>query len=289
MIIKLDKFYSFLFITALICVSLFFALKAEKENTAVIADNYVKVPVLMYHHITENENKAGSYTVTTKEFERDLEYIASKGYTAVSVSELINYVYRGETLPERPIVITFDDGFESYQALALPILEKYNMKSAVFIIGSAADLYTRVSDHNIAYSNLNWQAVKELQSSPLCEVHSHTYDLHHNEKGERKGMSRLENESDISYEKAVSEDLMKLQKCFESKGLSVPTAIAYPYGAYDDYTAEIIKNIGFKVSFTCEGRINRISTGNKDCLYNLGRYNRESGVKTEEFFSDILI
>ncbi len=288
MIIKLDKFYSFLFITALICVSLFFALKAEDKNTAVSAGAYVKVPVLMYHHITENKDKSGSYTVTTDEFEKDLRYIASKGYSAVSVSELIDYVYSTSPLPEKPIVITFDDGFESYQALALPILEKYGMKSAVFVIGSAADLYTRVSDHNISYSNLNWQAIKELQCSPLCEVHSHTYDLHHNEKGERKGMSRLKNESNAEYEKAVSADLINLQKCFENKSLTVPTAIAYPYGAYDDYTTEIIKKLGFKASFTCEERINRLSPGNKNCLYNLGRYNRESGIKTEEFFSEIL-
>ncbi|MBQ4348783.1 MAG: polysaccharide deacetylase family protein [Clostridia bacterium] len=288
MIIKLDKFYSFLFVTALVGISMFFALKAENKNTAVSADAYVKVPVLMYHHITENKDKAGSYTVTTDEFEKDLQYIASKGYTAVSVSQLIDYVYNAEALPEKPIVITFDDGFESYQALALPILEKYSMKSAVFIIGSAADLYTRVSDHNISYSNLNWQAIKELQDSPLCEVHSHTYDLHHNEKGERKGMSRLKNESNAEYERVISADLIKLQKAFENKSLTVPAAIAYPYGAYDNYTTQIIKKLGFRVSFTCEQRINRLCAGNKDSLYNLGRYNRESGIKTEEFFSEIL-
>lgn len=288
LIIKLDKFYSLLFIALIVCVSFIFALKAENKDTAVNAESYIKVPVLMYHHVTENKDKAGNYTVTTKEFESDLEYIASKGYSAVSVSDLIAYVYEGVSLPEKAIVITFDDGFESYQALACPILEKYNMKSAVFIIGAATDLYTKVSDHNISYSNLNWQAIGQLQSSPLCEVHSHTYDMHHNEKGERKGISRMYNESSVKYKKVISDDLLRLQNLFLSHNLIPPSAIAYPYGAYDEITTSVIKSLGFKVSFTCEERINRLSTGNKECLYDMGRYNRVSGISSEEFFKDII-
>lgn len=290
MIIKINKLHILAIAVLVVCVSFIFAINAEKNNKAdtVSAESYVKLPVIMYHHITENNDKAGNYTVTTKELEKDLEYIKSKGYTAVSVSDLINYVYDGTPLPEKPIAITFDDGFESYSALACPIMKKLNMKSSVFIIGSAADLYTKVCDHNISYSNLNWDAVAELMSSPLCEVHSHTYDLHHNEKGERKGMSRLEGESNESYSKAIKQDLMKLQNLFKENSLDAPTAIAYPYGAYDDYTAEIIKEMGFKVSFTCVEKINRISYKNPECLYDLGRYNRESGIPTERFFTEIM-
>lgn len=289
MIIKLDKFISFVFICTLIGISFIFAMKYEDKDNAVSAEASVRVPVIMYHHVTEDESKASSYTVTTAELENDMKYITSCGYTAVSVSELIDYVNCGSPLPEKSIVITFDDGFESYQALALPILARYNIKSSVYIIGSATDLYSRVSDHNISYSNLNWQAVEELQRSPLCEVGSHTYDLHHNEKGERKGMSKLGGESLSKYEKALNADLLKLQNLFKDKNLKVPTAIAYPYGAYNKHTEDIVKKAGFKVSFTCEERINRLTAGNPDCLYNLGRYNRESGISSEEFYKDILI
>lgn len=289
MIIKLDKLISLLFLCVLVSVSFIFAMRAEKKDSPVSAQDFRRVPVIMYHHVTKEKSKAGSYTVTTDELENDMKYISSQGYTAVSVSELIDYVYCGKELPEKSVVITFDDGFESYKVLALPIMARYNMKSAVFIIGHATDLYSKVSDHTISYSNLNWEAVKELESSPFSEVHSHTYNLHHNEKGERKGMSSLENESFSSYEKVLYKDLMKLQNLFKSKKLSAPTAIAYPYGAYDKNTTEIIKKLGFKVSFTCEGRISRISAGDPESLYNIGRFNRESGISAEEFFKDILI
>ena len=289
MIIKLDKFISLIFVCVLVSISFIFAIKAEKKDSAVSADTSLRLPVIMYHHITEKKQRANNYTVTTEEFENDIKLIISKGYTAVSVSELIDYVYNGKALPEKSIVITFDDGFESYQALAFPVMARYNIKSTVFIIGSAADLYTKINDHNINYSNLNWQAVKELQSSPLCEIGSHTYDLHHNEKGERKGMSKLKNESFSAYEKVLTDDLIKLQNIFKSNNLNIPTAIAYPYGAYNKHTTDIIKKLGFKVSFTCEERINKLTPGNIECLYNLGRFNRESGIKSEAFFKDILI
>ena len=289
LIIKLDKFYSFLFICMIVSISLVFAIKAEKKDSAVFSQNSLKVPVIMYHHVTKDKTKAGNYTVTTEELENDMKYILSKGYTAVSMSELIDYVYEGKNLPEKSIVITFDDGFESYKELALPIFEKYNIKSSVFIIGVTADLYSRVSDHNLNYSNLNWEAISQLQNNPLCEVHSHTYDLHHNEKGERKGMSRLSGESNSIYENVISSDLTKLQKMFKDKSLKVPTSIAYPYGAYDSYTKNIVKNIGFKVSFTCESRTNKLTQGDIDCLYNMGRFNRESGIRPDVFFKKILI
>ncbi len=288
MIIRINKFYTLLIITFILAVSFILAMSAENKAAVASADVYIELPVIMYHHMTENESKAGNYTVTTAEFEADLKYLKSVGYSAVTPSELTDYVYSGITLPEKPIVLTFDDGFESYKALAVPILEKYDMKSAVFVIGSVTDLYTRINDHNISYSNLNWQQVKELSDSPICEVGSHTYDMHHNEKGERKGMRRLKGESDKSYKNAVTHDLTKLQNAFKEKNITAPTAIAYPYGSYDKSTREIVQKLGFKVSFTCEGKINRIRKGDYDCLYNLGRYNRESGISSENFFGKII-
>ncbi len=288
MIIRINKLYTLIIVAFILTVSFVLAMSAENKAAVASADVYVELPVIMYHHMTENKNKAGSYTVTTAEFEADLKYLKSKGYSAVTPSELTDYVYSGKPLPERPIVITFDDGFESYKALAVPILQKYGMKSAVFIIGSVTDLYSRINDHNISYSNLNWHQVKELSDSPICEVGSHTYDMHHNEKGERKGMRRLKGESDESYKTAITNDLTKLQNAFREKNINAPTAIAYPYGSYDKNTLDIIKALGFKVSFTCEGRINKIKKGDYDCLYNLGRYNRESGIITESFFGKII-
>lgn len=288
LVIKIKKIHFLIFITIFLFVSLVFVINYEEKSETVSVCDTVKLPVIMYHHITENPKKAGTYTVTTSEFENDLKFIKSCGYTAVSVSEITDYVYSGKNLPEKPIMITFDDGFESYKVLAFELLKKYNMKSTVFIIGSTADLYSKIDDHHISYSNLNWEAISILARSPLCEIHSHTYDLHHNEKGERKGMSRLKNESDEKYFKNISDDLTILQKLFESHSLPLPTAIAYPFGAYDNKTKDIIKSLGFKVSFTCESGINTLTYGNKDCLYDLGRYNRKSGVSSENFFADIL-
>ncbi len=288
MVIKINKLFLLLLTISVLIISCAFIMKSATDNSTASGEVYIRVPVIMYHHVTRDKEKAGNYTVTTEELESDLSYLKSKGYSAVTPKDLIDYVNSDVSLPEKPILLTFDDGFESYYALAKPLFEKHNMKSSVYIIGDAADLYTRVCDHNISYSNLNWDHIKELVSSPLFEVGSHTYDLHHNEKGERKGMSRLDGESVSEYYNVIITDLKKLQNRFTKYGIDAPVSIAYPYGAYDEHTKSIVKQAGFKVSFTCEERINRIAKGNEDCLYNLGRYNRVSGISTQEFFSKII-
>lgn len=288
MVIRIKKFHILIFAFLILSAFLISSAEYKRSDKTVFNEETINLPVIMYHHVTQSSKKAGSYTVTVQELESDLKYLKSHGYTAVSISDLIGYVYEGKPLKEKSVVITFDDGFESYKVLAMPLFEKYEMKSTVFIIGKVTDEYSQIDDHHISYSNLNWDAVKELSESPFCEVHSHTYDLHHNEKGERKGLSRLKGESDEKYKCAVEKDLLQLQKAFEDNSLTSPTAIAYPFGAYDKMTKSIVKSLGFKVSFTCEGHINRIKAGDTDCLYNLGRYNRKSGVSSEAFFKNIL-
>ena len=184
-------------------------------------------------------------------------------------------------------MITFDDGFESFYELCLPILKKYNIKAVLSVIGVQCEKYTDTDDHNIAYSNLNWEAVKKLSQSGYVEIGNHTYDLHHNEKGERKGMSRLPGESEEAYKKVIADDINKMQLLMKQRAQVVPKTVAYPYGAFNKLTTEIIKTKGFICSLTCEEKINVITKNSED-LYNLGRYNRPSGITSEEFFSPII-
>ena len=289
MIIRLGKFEATIFCSLIIFVSFIGAISYENKSTATIAQTQsVKLPIIMYHHITEDENKAGKYTVTTDEFENDLENIVSKGYTAVTVQELIDYVKHGKSLPEKPIMITFDDGFESFYYLAFPLLKEHNMKSVVSVIGSVTEKYSKINDHNINYSNLTFDEINELKSSALVEIQNHSYDMHNNSTDKRKGISKLKNETNKEYSYNLNNDLNKMQEILWNNCEIKPTAVAYPYGAYSKDTLEIVKSCGFECTMLCEERINLITQGNTESLYNLGRYNRPSGVSTEVFFKNIL-
>lgn len=285
MIIHPGKFEAVIALLFLVIFSFTLAVSCENESaTAVNTNEAVELPVIMYHHITESESKTGKYTVHKKEFERDLEYIKSKGYTTVTVKDLIAFADRTADLPDKPIMITFDDGFESFYKIAYPLLNDYKMKAVVSVIGSVTEKYSETEDHNINYSNLNWEEISELHNSGLVEIQNHSYDMHKSDTKNRKGISKLHSESEEAYKGALSSDLNRLQQLlYENCGFR-PTAVAYPYGAFSNSTLSIIKECGFRCTFLCEERVNIIIRGNSDSLYGLGRYNRESGISTALFF-----
>ena len=77
------------------------------------------------------------------------------------------------------------------------------------------------------------------------------------------------------------------QRLLAEAGITPPVCYAYPYGAYSAETEEILKEMGFRCTLSCEERQNKIVRGNPNCLYLLGRYNRPSGVSTTTFFERV--
>lgn len=289
MIIRLGKFEAVIFCSIIVSVAFFFAISYETQSTQVSTQaSYIELPIIMYHHITENEANTGKYTVHISEFQKDLEYIQNNGYTAVTVSDLVSYVKKEAELPKKPIMITFDDGFESFYKLAYPILKEKEIKSIVSVIGKVTERYSENEDHNINYSNLTFDEINKLISDNLVEIQNHSYDMHVSASGKRKGISKLSGESSEDYKKNLTEDLLTLQKILKIKCGITPECVVYPYGAHSKETLSIIKKMGFKSTMLCEEKINRIVQGDNDSLYNLGRFNRPSGISTEDFFSKII-
>lgn len=288
MIIRLSKFEAAIVLSVILALSFISAVSSEDKTLTASTDNRTRLlPIIMYHHITVNEAKAGDYTVTEQEFISDLQYIKDNGYTTVTIEDISNYVNGKSDLPDKPIMITFDDGFESFYSIAYPILKENNMRAVVSVIGSVTEKYSAINDHNISYSNMTWSEINEMRQSGLIEFQNHSYNMHSCKSGERKGISQLQGESDSQYRKSLTEDLYKTQKLFEENCGFKPTAIAYPYGAYSKNTLKIVKECGFTCTLVCEERINKITIGDSDCLFSLGRYNRPSGISTEDFFKKL--
>ena len=86
------------------------------------------LPILMYHHCLEEE-RLGKWVVSVSEFEGDLKYIQSQGYTTIVVQDLLDHYQKGTPLPEKPIMITIDDGHLSAYTYLYPLLKQYNMKA----------------------------------------------------------------------------------------------------------------------------------------------------------------
>lgn len=274
-IFKLAHILLFLFILIFIFVLLFSFVFANSEE-------YIKVPIIMYHSILKDPARSNKYTITPAVLEEDLKYIKANGYETITISDLISYVYDDKPLPPKPIILTFDDGHYNNYGYLYPLLEKYDMKAVISIVGSYTDKFSETDEANLNYSYLRWKDINELISSGRVEFQNHTYNLHDNTHG-RIGAKKKQGESDDEYKKILEEDINKLQNEFKENTGYVPTCFTYPFGGISNSSLDIIKELGFKASLSCEEGINKI-TKNPNSLYLLKRYNRPSYVSTYNIF-----
>ena len=245
----------------------------------------VDLPVIMYHHMHISPERWGDYVIPPETLEGDLAYLQARGYETVTLDQLLDYVNGEGELPEKPILITFDDGQESFVKYGLPILEKYQMSAVLAIVGKYADDFTATEDHNINYSHISWPALGELAENPYVELQSHTYDMH--KLTERKGCSIMPGEAKVDYVRNLTADLSLNEERFEQYVGEKPIAFAYPYGRYCDEAFDVLKDMGYKIIFTCESRVNKLTQDGGDCLLNLGRYNRSNKLARESFFAQM--
>lgn len=243
------------------------------------------LPVIMYHHILKSPDRWGPYVVSPETLEGDLQYLQEHGYTAVGVEDLIAYVDGVRPLPEKPVMLTFDDGQASVAEYALPLLEQYDMCAVLFIVGSYADTYTENGDRNINYSYLTWPDLAQLTQLPQIELGVHTYAMHSTDSG-RRGCQIAGGEDSETYRQVFSEDLDMVEARFATYLDLRPQAFAYPFGLYCPEAADVLRQHGYRVLFTCEEHVNHL-TGDPEELMCLGRFNRPNGMDRETFFAKL--
>lgn len=244
----------------------------------------IAVPIIMYHSVLKS--KGGKYIVHPLELENDLKYIKEKGYTTITMTDLINYVYMDKILPEKPIILTFDDGYYNNLSYVQPLLKKYDMKAVISIVGAYTDKYTSTNEANSNYGYFRWKDIKELMDVGNIEFQNHTYNLHSCKNG-RNGCAKKLFEPKAKYQKIIYEDIKKLQDEFKEKTNYEPNTFTYPFGAISKDSIDIIRKLGFKATLSCTEGMNYIDK-NPKCLYCLKRNNRRSGISTEKFFKKIL-
>ncbi|MCL2839627.1 MAG: polysaccharide deacetylase family protein [Defluviitaleaceae bacterium] len=254
------------------------------EVLEVLESVEIEVPVIMYHLVTEQSKYIGKYGIRPDDFETDLVYLRDNGYTPIVMEDLFNFVNNMGQLPEKPIMLTFDDGNSGDYEYVLPLLQKYNMRAIVAIIGATADQYTPLAEENpkAKYPNLTWGQVLALHESGLVEIQNHSYDLHgKNGSGRRKG------ESDEAYHIRLREDLKKLQDaCSENIG-HIPTAFIYPLGVIGEGSQKVLEELGMVASFGCEEGMNLFSRGDLDGLFRIKRVNRANKRTVEEILGKL--
>lgn len=201
-------------------------------------DNATEVPVLLYHHILPDEDKENStwrnneITITTSEFRRHMQHIKDEGFTVITIDDLVEYIKGERTLPEKSVVLTFDDGYKSNTYYAAPILREFGYKATVFSIMS---WYDYEYEPNYRLEELQHITRNDLNTAKdVFEQQCHTFNNH--------------NELNLQSYNTIYNDLILSQNLYPAK------YFAYPFGVYDDEVIVAVKNAGFEAAFTTVSR-----------------------------------
>lgn len=185
----------------------------------------VKIPILLYHDfvttVPDSDPDNFNYINTPQSYEENIKVLIEDGYKFISFQELYDANNGKIELPEKPILVTLDDGYYSNYEYIFPILKKYNVKASIFVVTD------KIGKEIDGKKYLSWEQCKEMQDSGLVEIFSHSkkhvfYD---------KLPVRMIRDDVIESYKIIEENLGR-------KNLKV---FAYPYGAYTKETVWTLK------------------------------------------------
>lgn len=205
-----------------------------------------RVPVMMYHDILPE--KQVFFDVTPAEFEAHLRLIQEKGLTPISLDQLVTHLQTGLPLPEKPILLTFDDGYEGHYKYVYPLLKKYNYP-AVFSV------YTAKVGRPDNRPGMTWAQLKEMAADPLVTIASHSVS--------HAIMPPLPDEQ-LQTELADSKRILEQQL-----GISI-RYFTYPEGKYDARVAEAVKQAGYAAALTMNDTDERLA-GQSESLLAISR------------------
>lgn len=265
-------------ILALAFSSVFTVCKSAPIQNISSENACVTVPIFMYHEVKPFKTRKD--VITPYEMESDLKYLKENKYTTITMTQLIDYVDGKGILPEKPIILSFDDGYLNNYVYAYPLLKKYDMKVVISIIGKNTDDFTRIPDDNVDYSHVTWDQINEMIKSGYVEIQNHTYNMH-SMNGSRFGCQKNNGETLAHYEQAMTDDIKKLQDEISSNTGTTPNTFAYPYGKVSKESLPILKKLGFKATLTCNYGVNLI-TRDQEALYGLKRVCRVHGVPIQK-------
>lgn len=187
----------------------------------------IKIPVLLYHVVKPNPDPTNPYQFNLEEFEKHMAYLKENGYRTLTMKQYFNILDGKAAMPEKPILLTFDDNSNDFYPYVYPVLNKYGMKATQFT----------VSD----WVNGSWN----MTSNEILTVSENGVDIQ-NHTVTHPFLANLSKE----------QQYLEIHNATEAlKDLTGRTtfAFAYPYGNYNSDTISLLKDLGFKGAFKVGG------------------------------------
>jgi peptidoglycan/xylan/chitin deacetylase (PgdA/CDA1 family) len=186
----------------------------------------IKIPVICYHSINKDPSGKSPIIISPEKFRQHLQTIKDIGYTTLTMAQFNDYILGDKPIPEKSVLLTFDDGYMDNYTNAFPILKEFNMNATIFVISSYLD----------GKEYLSPNAAREMSDYGI-DIESHT-------------VSHLRL-SELSYEQQLNE-LKNSKEALEKLTGKPVISIAYPEGKYNDDTTKAVLEAGYAMGFTID-------------------------------------
>lgn len=188
-----------------------------------------RVPILMYHYVSvppSGDRVRYNLTVTPEDFATQMTYLAVNGYRPITLAQLTNHLLDGAPLPDRPIVLTFDDGYADNYDHAVPVLGRLGFTATFFVITGFVDA------GRAGY--MSWDQLADLAAAGM-EIGAHSID-----HPDLRGRSLRLQFAEVAAPKLAIETRL---------GIPV-TSFAYPSGRFDATTVDVLRAAGYRAAAT---------------------------------------
>lgn len=243
--------------------------------------------VLAYHDVRDDVAAtvdADQYAISTANLISHFQWLREHGFTPVSIEQIVAAGAGGAPLPDKAVLLTFDDGFKSAYTHVLPLLELFDYPAVAAIVTGWIDGDSTVVQAGRALTRadfLSWDEVRALADSGLVEIASHSHDLHRgitgNSQGNELPAGVTRRYADGHYEDAaahaarVATDLATSARLIAEHAGQPPRVVAWPYGASNEALVSAAEDLGLGVALTLADGRNDLSSAGRGHL-KLGRH-----------------
>ena len=282
------------------CLTLLAASMSAVTHAGMHTPDRNLLTIIGYHEITDHERALiPQYAIKSTQFAEQIQSLKKDGFHFISVDQLIKANQGSYKLPKKPLLLTVDDGYQSFYKYAYPIVKEQRVPVVLSVVGSWIETQGQqvsFGDQKIPRNDiLTWAELKEMQDSGYVEIGNHSYDLHRGILGNPQGNSepaattRLYSpesksyESDQAYATRIYTDLKKNNEVLQKHGIRSPRVMVWPYGQYNMKTVEIAKQLGMPITITLDDGGNNV----KQSLSHLNRILVESDTTRADLLADI--
>lgn len=249
-------------------------------------ENKIYLPIIKLHHFVEDGEACNDETITRSKFEEIMDTLEEYGYTTISAAQLIAWRNGTGKLPDKPVMLSIDDGYRSNYSIAYPIIHAHKGKAIVATVGWSIGRNTFLNGTDPIYPHFSWSEAAVMMSDGGLEICSHTYNMHgpSQEAGGEGyyGVGKRSGETDDEYYARMLEDFSKMESLIKENVGRTSGVFVYPYGKNDRTSEKVLDELGIPISLiTIEG-MNELKQGGS--LRRLKRYDIMEETDLDELF-----